>query len=323
MKKLTYLVSAVVAGLFTSAQAEVSVSGSGTVAYQSAGSDSNLHTGGAVSFGLSTTTASGMTVSTSAGISASVTSNNPFKYHDQDDADQTQTTPVATGFKNISFATGGATLTIGADIDLPDGVGEVGALVSDLAALNSNGITEQTGLTDDEGAGFSLSTSLGEAGLTFYYVADAALDGNGVGNVDGATGTGTGVKVSTAAGPVGLTLAYSSHSDTNIDDTETAASASYAMGSGTISAGYTQSTGAKDGTSFGVAYSMSLDADTALAIGYSSHDVNDKSGRATDVTLSRALGGGVSVFAEMRSTSGDTDSNTSASTMAIGSSVSF
>lgn len=306
MKKLTYLISAIAAGLFSSAHAEVSVSGSMGAAYQSAGSDTDLHSGGAVSFGLSTTTASGMTVSSSAGITNSITGN----------------AAAVTGFKNLTFATGGVTLSVGSDIDLPDGVGEVGGLVSDLAIEGSAGITETTGLTDDEGAGISVSTSLGDAALSLYYVADASLDGAGNGDIDGATGTGTGVKVSTAVGQVGVTVAYSSHSDTGVDDTETAAAVSYAMGAGTISAGYTTSTGANDGNSFGVAYSMSLDADTSLGIGYQSHNVNDASGRATDVTISRAMGGGMSVFAEMRSTSGDTDAGEN-STMAIGTSVSF
>lgn len=307
MKKLTYLISAIAAGLFSSAHAEVSVSGSASVVYQSAGSDTNIHNGGAVSFGLSTTTASGMTVSTSAGITNSTTSG----------------TGAVTGWDNLTFATGGVTLTVGNDIGLPDGVGEVGGLVGDVAAVGSAGITSTTGLTDDEGTGISLTTSLGGAGLSVYYVADSSPSSDtGIGDIDGATGTGSGVKITTAVGDVGLTVAYAAHSDTGIDDTETAASASYAMGAGTISAGYTTSTGANDGNSFGVAYSMSLDADTSLGIGYQSHDVNSNSGRATDVTISRAMGGGMSVFAELRSTSGDTDAGEN-STMAIGTSVSF
>ena len=309
MKKLTYLISAVAAGLFSSAHADVSVSGSGGVAYQSAGSDTSLHSGGSVSFGLSTTTASGMTISSGAGITNSVTGANTGGGN-------------VTGFKNLTFATGGVTLTVGSDIDLPDGVGEVGGLVGDVAIEGSAGITSQTGLTNDEGAGISVSTSLGDAALSLFYVADSSLDGNGTGDIDGATGTGSGVSVSTAVGQVALTVAYATHSDTGVDDTETAASASYAMGAGTISAGYTTSTGANDGNSFGLAYSMNLDADTSLGIGYQSHDVNSNSGRATDVTISRAMGGGMSVYAEMRSTSGDTDAGESA-TMAIGTSVSF
>ena len=46
----------------------------------------------------------------------------------------------------------------------------------------------------------------------------------------------------------------------------------------------------------------------------------------TDVAISYPLGGGVSVFAELRSVSGDTGTDTSStsnSTMAIGSSITF
>jgi len=309
MKKLTYLVSAIAAGLFTSAHADVTVGGSATLAYQSAGSDTKLQNGGAVSFGLSTTTASGMTVSTSAGITLSAS------------ATGTSAAAAVTGWDNLTFATGGVTLTAGRDIGLPDGVGEVGGLVGDIAALGSAGITDTTGLTDDEGAGISLSTSLGSAGLSLYYVADSAPNATSS-DLDGATGTGSGVKVTTSVGDVGLTVAYVAHSDTGVDDTETGASASYASSMGTISVGYTTSTGAQDGNSVGVAYSMALDADTSLGIGYQTHDVNSNSGRATDVTISRSLGGGMSVFGELRSTSGDTDAGEN-STMAIGTSVSF
>ena len=71
MRKLSLLVSALTAGIFTTAQADITVSGSSVVAYQSADSDNNSVHGGAVSFGLSTTTDSGMTVSSGAGITLS------------------------------------------------------------------------------------------------------------------------------------------------------------------------------------------------------------------------------------------------------------
>ena len=55
--------SALTAGIFTTAQADITVSGSSVIAYQSADSNNNTAHGGSVSFGLSTTTDSGMTVS--------------------------------------------------------------------------------------------------------------------------------------------------------------------------------------------------------------------------------------------------------------------
>jgi hypothetical protein len=306
MKKLTYLVSAIAAGLFSSAHADISVSGSASVAYQAAGSDTNLHNGGAISFGLSTTTDSGLAVSTSAGMTLSTTS---------------ATGGSVTGWDNITFATGGVTLTVGNDVGVPDGTGDVGGLVGDVAAVNNQGMNSTVGLTDDEGTGVSLSTSLGGAALSLAYVADSAPGATG--DIDGATGTGSGVSISTTVGSVAVSASYTSHSDTGVDDTETGISASYASSMGTLTAGYETSTGANDGNGFGVAYSMSLDSATSLGIGYSSMDVNSESARQTDVTISRSLGGGMSVFAEMRSVSGDTGATGEASTMALGTSVSF
>ena len=60
--------SALTAGIFTTAQADITVSGSSVIAYQSSDSDNNTRHGGSASFGLSTTTDSGMTVSSGAGI---------------------------------------------------------------------------------------------------------------------------------------------------------------------------------------------------------------------------------------------------------------
>jgi len=307
MKKLTYLVSAIAAGLVSSAHADISVSGSGSVAYQSSGSDNNLHNGGSVNFAMSTTAASGMTVSMAGNIENTTTSGGPAGAVD--------------GFDNLTFATGGVTITVGHDIGLPDGVGEVGGLVSDLTALNSNAITSTTGIYDDEGAGVSLSTSFGSAAVSLYYVADSTPTASG--DIDGAADTGSGIKLSTSFGDVAVTAGYAAYSDASRDDTESGVSASYVTSAGTITAGYTASTGTSDGNSVGVKYAMDLDADTAIAFGYQDHQVGSNSGRATDVTLSRSLGGGVSVYAEMRSTSGDTGTSGNASTMSIGTSVAF
>lgn len=307
MKKLTYLVSAVAAGLFSSAaNADISVSGAASLVYNAAGSDTNVHNGGSISFGLSTTTDSGMAVSTSAGITLGTTGT---------------ATGAVTGWDNLTFATGGVTLTVGNDVAVPDGTGDVGGLVSDTTSSNSAGITSSVGITDDEGTGISLSTSLGGAALTLAYVGDSTPAG-GEGDIDGAADTGSGVSISTTVGAVAVSASYTTYSDASTDDTETGISASYASSMGTITAGYESSTGTNDGNGFGVGYSMSLDGATSLGLGYSSQDVNSNSGRSTDVTISRALGGGMSVFAEMRSTSGDTDAG-EASVMSIGTSVSF
>lgn len=314
MKKLTLLVSALTAGVFASAQAEVSVSGSSTIAYQSADSNNNSVHGGAISFGLSTTTDSGMTVSSSAGITLSAS-----------DISSTADRAV-TGFENITFATGGVSITVGSDIGLPDGTGDVGGVVSDITDLNNNGMSKTVGITDDEGVGFSLSTSLGGASVALYYVADSSPAIPTSGDIDGATDTGTGAKISTTFGDVGVTASYVTHSDTSIDDTETGIALSYATAMGDLEVGYESSTGTKDGSQYGVAYSMDLSGATSLTVGFSNAEVSTKSARQTDIAIAHSLGGGVSVFGEMRSVSGDTGTDTSStsdSTMAIGTSISF
>lgn len=312
MKKLTLLVSALTAGVFASAQAEVSVSGSSTIAYQSADSNNNTAHGGSISFGLSTTTDSGMAVSSSAGITLS--------------ASDTDGARAITGFENITFATGGVSITVGSDIGLPDGTGDVGGVVGDIAIINNNGMSKTVGITDDEGVGFSLSTSLGGASVALYYVADSSPAYATGGDIDGATDTGTGAKISTTFGDVGVTASYVTHSDTSIDDTETGIALSYATAMGDLEVGYESSTGTKDGSQYGVAYSMDLSGATSLTVGFSNAEVSSKSARQTDIAIAHSLGGGVSVFGEMRSVSGDTgtdSSSTSDSTMAIGTSISF
>jgi hypothetical protein len=312
MKKLTLLVSALTAGVFTSAQADISVSGSSVIAYQSADSNNNTAHGGSVSFGLSTTTDSGMTVSSGAGITLSAS-----------DADGAR---AISGFQNITFATGGVSITVGNDVGVPDGVGDVGGAVGDIAALNNNGMSKTVGITDDEGTGVSLSTTFGGASVSLVYVGDSSPAYKTGGDLDGATDTGTGAKIATTFGDVGVTVGYATHSDTSIDDTETGIAVTYAAAGGTLSVGYESSTGTKDGNQFGVKYAMALDGGTSVTVGYSSADVDSKSATQTDVAVSHALGGGVSVFGEMRSVSGDTGTDTSTtsnSTMAIGTSISF
>jgi hypothetical protein len=308
MKKLSLLISALTAGIFTTANADISVSGSSVIAYQSADSDNNTAHGGSVSFGLSTTTDSGMTVSSGAGITLSA-------------SDTSSPAKAISGFNNITFATGGTSITIGRDVGTPDGVGDVGGAVGDIAALNNKAMSNTVGVSDDEGAGISVTTGFGGATVTVVYVADDAPGAN-KGDIDGATGTATGAKISTTMGDLGVTVGYATNSDTSIDDTETGIAVTYAAMGGTLTAGYESSTGAKDGNQFGIKYAMSLDA-ASVTIGYSSADDDSKSATQTDVAVSYPMGGGMSVFAEMRSVSGDIGTTGSASTSAIGTSIAF
>lgn len=311
MKKLTYLVSAVLAGLglSTSANADVSVSGGAFVAYHSAGGVTELYNGGSVGFGLSTTTSSGMTISAAGGISRDVDAATGF-----------------TGFDGLTFGTGGATIEVGTDVALSDGVGDVSDVAGDAAGLNVDTVTNTAGVQDDEGGGVSLSTSFGDASVTFAWVADASVDGDPNSRTDNAATTGGSVKISTSMGSVGVTAAYVTVSGAT-DDTESAVAVSYASDMGTLSAGYGASTGTNDGNVASGAYTMNLDADTSVSIGYARHDVDSTTGSVTEVSLSRSLGGGASLFVEAVSVSGTTTASTNVdggtSGFAIGTSVSF
>jgi len=347
MKKLAYLASAIFAGLgFTStASADVSVSGSSKLAYTASGSVTKLHTLGTVDFGLSTTTASGMTISSGASISMS-----------------TSGSPIATGWDGLTFSTGGATIEIGTDVALADGVGEVDGVHAFDGTMDHSGVdgvSRTVGISSDEGTGIGLSTSFGGASVSLAYVANTAQDGGSNGRIDNATASGSSIKVSTSVGNVGVTAAYVTQDTGSVNNSESAIAASYASDMGTITVGYGASDGTQDGTVTSASYKMALDADTTIAIGYAAYDVRtgtattqnatytltaatgaieaattstllaagSSSGTETNVSIVRALGGGASVFADFGTVSGTTGS-TGASTgetsaVAIGTSVSF
>ena len=342
MKKLTLALSALAAVFgVSSANADVSVSGSGSAAYIApAGSgDSKLNVGQFVSFGLSTTTASGMTISGGMGLSNTLTTNNG---------------QAVSGGKTLTFATGGASITIG-DVEAGDTPGSVGGLVGDqvddLGDLNTN---VGTGFADDDGLGFSFTTAVGSSTLNITHVGNTGADNYGAFDADGATSV-TSASVTMPMGAYSVTAGVASADGT----TESAAGASISgsLGGGTLTVGYSQQTldtSAKstaasyavsavsasstsitttaatngdldvdgDTTVLGATYAMSLDADTSVSIGYQSvKDADSESHTQTDVVVTRALGGGASVFLEMRNLSGDAAQDGTA--IAVGSRVSF
>jgi hypothetical protein len=343
MKKLTLALSALAAVFgVSSANADVSVSGSGSVAYVSpatSGADGEVAVGQFVSFGLSTTTASGMTISGGMGLSNTLTTNN---------------SQAVSGGKTLTFASGGASLTIG-DVEVADTPGSVGGLVGDqvddLGDLDSK---VATGFADDDGLGFTFSTAVGSSTLSLGYVANTGADNYGAINgasitsvmaagvsmpmgaytlnigmasADGTDESSAGASISGSIGAGTLTVGYSTQT---LDESakDTAAAAAFASANATArTAGSTAATEgdlSADGDSvvMGATYSMSIDADTSLAIGYqNAKDADDESHTQFDATVSRALGGGASVFLEMRNLAGDTDQDGTA--IAVGSRVSF
>ena len=340
MKKLTLAISALAAAFgATAAKAEVSVSGSGSAAYIApAGSgDSQIAVGQFVSFGLSTTTSTGITISGGMGLSNTPTLNN---------------SQVVSGGKTLTFATGGAKIVVG-DVEASDTPGDVGGLVGDevdeLGGLNTN---VGSGFADDDGLGVSFTTALGSSTLKFVYVANDYADDVGGMNVSGANALmSAGLTVPMGAYSVSVGVA---NSDTG--ESSSGASVSAALGGGTLTVGYSQqtlktaekSTAASyalntaassvtltttaatngdldvdgDTTVLGATYAMSLDADTSMAIGFqNAKDADNDSTSQFDATISRALGGGASVFLELRNLSGDASQDGSA--IAVGTRVSF
>jgi len=310
MKKIMYAVSAIAAVFSGNALADVSVSGSGQFNYTSAASNGYTATSGGISFALSTTTAGGVAISTSGGITQ--------------DAEATAS-DGHTGFTSLAFATGGATITLSNDISAGS-AGSVGGVASGLVDRGHNTIGASPAIMsggDHDGAGVSLATSMGSASITATYVWDASGNSNGEGNT-AASDTVTGVKVSMPMGPLTTTISHVTYTDgSSSDDTISAIAASYAVGGGTLSLAYESSTGTTKATETSGAYSMSLDADTTLAIGYTQADEGASTNTVTEAKVTRALGGGASVYAEMKNSSGGGASGGEASTFAVGTSVSF
>ena len=341
MKKLTYLVSAIAASLAGSAYADVSVSGSGSANYVSkatSGDKGNVHIGSAVVFGLSTTTANGMTIST--GLSITVTAS-------------AEASAAAGGGQSLTFATGGATIVVG-DMTLNDTPGSVGGVVGVIGDAGGVDSDVSTGFGDDDGTGVSLSTSVGSATIGVGYIFDTSK------NSASSTDSALGMSAFTASVPMGPVTISAGVADHDNGETSSGASASMALGGGTLTVGYstqtlnadtaagtttgfTASSGtvnaatytavtvaaatpdlvtAGDSTVTGATYSMSLDADTSISVGYqNAKDADSDSHSRFDASVSRSLGGGASVYLDIRSLSGDTDQD--GTDVGIGTSVSF
>ena len=310
MNKIKYLLSAIPAALFaTSAQADISVSGSANAAYTDAGGNASATYGGGVSFSMSTTTDAGVTITGSSAIS--------------NDSDSVGSSSGATGITALTFGFSGGSITIGGDVGTPDGVGKVGELVA-YADDNQVAKDNVVGLTEDEGDGISLSTTVGDMSITAVYV----YDGGGAGNIDGATNTAQGASLSMAVGGGTLTLAHASEERGSTSNNEFGASYVMSAAGGTVSLGFTGTEGdtaTKEGEAVSLAYSTSLGG-ADVAIGYTGHDANTKNANQTDITISSSLGGGASIFGEYTNVSGDIASSSStkdASVLALGTSISF
>jgi len=297
----------------------VSVSGSANVAYVNDVQGNAIGANGStLDFSLSTTTANGIGIST--GLSITV---------DQD----AESGAAAGGGQAVTFTTDGATIVVG-DMELGDTPGSVGGVVGNAAGdVGGFDSDVHTGFADDDGYGLSFSTAVGAATVSIGYILED--DGDSRADIDAtAAQTMSAVNLSMPLGSYTVSAGIADHSS---GEQSSGASVSGSMGGGTLTVGYsTQSLLAdSDGTSadlavagdsvvMGATYSMALDADTTVSVGYqNAKDADSDSHTRTDLAISRSLGGGASVFLDMRSLSGDTDTNGDGTAMSFGTAVAF
>ena len=318
MKKLTLALSAIAAAFSASAKADISVSGSTGAAYVSNMASSNntdVIVGSAVAFAMSTTTASGMTVSAGMGISL--------------DPDANATAGAVTGGNAVTFKTGGATIVVG-DIELADQPGSIGGVVGGIVGDNNGSDTNVgSGFIDDDGAGVSLSTAVGAMTLNVGYITND--NGNNHAIINSNTSGADALTAASISVPMGMYTITAGVADSDTGESASGASVSAAIGGGTLAVGYstqtmiataTDITTAGDTNVLGATYSMSLDADTTVKVGYqSAKDADDDSTTRTDFSISRSLGGGASVYLDMRNLAGN--AATKGTAIGFGTSVSF
>jgi len=320
MKKLTLALAAIGAAFTATAKADVSVSGSANVAYISTAgtgtNDEELLVGTTVDFGLSTTTSSGMTISGGLSLSTDYDGNN---------------SSTADGGRAITFGTGGATIVVG-DVEISDTIGAVGGVVNgpldDASDLDTS---VANGFHDDDGLGVELTTAVGSASMNISYVTNQQADNFGVVN-SSASGDDSSMSASITMpmGDYSVTLGVA---DSDSGESSSGIEVSAAVAGGTLTAGYSNQTltanhadltTAGDSQVVGATYSMSLDADTTIAVGYTSRkDSDSESDTKTELSVERALGGGASVYLDLVNLTGDTAANADGTAIGFGTSVSF
>ena len=323
MKKLIIALSAIAAavGFTTSAHADISVAGSSNVAYLSTsgnttGGDEELAVGNTVDFSMSTTTSGGIGISSSMSLSL--------------DYDGTAT--AVDGGNAVTFTTGGSTIVVG-DVEISDTIGSVGGVVNgpldDASDLSSS---VASGFLDDDGLGAELTTAMGAASINISFVSNDDSDNFGILNssVSGANAA-TSASITMPMGAYSVTIGVA---DSDSGESSSGASASGTFGGGTATIGYSNQTLiasgndnlSTDGDSevIGATYVMSMDADTTISVGYQNKkDADSHSSTQTDLSVERAMGGGATVYLDIRNLTGDTASNADGTAIGFGTSVAF
>jgi len=314
MKKIALIVSAISAGLFSAAHADISVSGSAGLGVSSGLSSvgTQITNGAAVSFALSSDLGNGVVVSTSAGISL-----------DSNDAADLSTVN-ATGLSNLTFTTGSTSFTVGGDIDIAgDGVGEVGGVAGDLVDEGDYnlGASGMGGLAQEDGYGVAVTTAVGAGTLTASYILDAADANNNA--VTDETDTASGIEMSMPLGGITLSVGAASDDHASTGGSNAGAAASMALVGGTVTAGMAETnlTAGTSTSTWGLSYAGTF-AGANMSLGYTSGTSGTSKSTRTEVSLSQSIGAGASVFLDISTGSGTT-SGTNGSNVAVGTTFTF
>jgi hypothetical protein len=187
-----------------------------------------------------------------------------------------------------------------------------------------------------DGQGINVSTSMGAAAVDLTFVSKVGSGGNSY----AATATTTGfsnayainVGFDMAGAAVNVAAGGSQAKATAAkNNTAMAVEASYALSDAlSLTVGGSNGTIAgKDEDNVFMTAAYTMDADTTLSIGVAEGDSTSSAGShdsatATTINVTRSLGGGVSVFAEYADVNfSDAGSNSSASAVSVGTSVTF
>ena len=361
MKKLSYLASAIAAGFSANAVADVSVSGSGSAAYvNDVTGDGNITIGSSVDFGLSTTTSNGVAISSGLSITvdvdgdaaAAVGGGQSLKFGMDGATIVIGDISVADTPGSVAGVISGSTDdNAGFDSDVAEAFDDDDGLGVSLATSAAGASIKVAYVFDDDNDSKVNTTDANDAASSFGVTMPMGNFSFSAGVADHDNGeSAAGASVSAAVGGGTLQIGYTQNTkiiDTSADVT-TGFVTSFQSESTTVQTLLTNDTSivhgtetttvetfgndasgqdadlAGDTTVFSAAYSMALDADTSFSTSYKqASDAEGESITQFEVSLSRSLGGGASVYIDMANLEGDVDGATSGSAFGFGTSVSF
>ena len=132
-------------------------------------------------------------------------------------------------FYNLTFSSGGTSLTVGADVENDFADLGVGGVAGDAVSISLGAGTSALTTGDDVGAGFALSTSLGGASVNLGYIYDDANATNAADFGGNGLDTATALQVSLPIGPLSATIGYQDNDNSSDGVTMTGASVAYAV----------------------------------------------------------------------------------------------